>query len=667
MKRFLLVFLYFLSCISTGHGGSGSLLLIGGGTERAGLEGWNGKAFQWAVNQSDNRRVAVITFYQGSATDWMPEHFVCDWGAAGARNFVINTTPVANDPATYDSLMNYDVFYIKGGNQADYYQTYNDTRVEQAIGDKYEQGGVICGTSAGLAILGEVDFTALNGTVYPDECLQNWDNQYVTLANDFLPDLMAGTIMDTHFVQRGRFARLLAFMANWQFQNGQDLTGIGLDDLTALAIDSTGMGQVYGTGCANLYTGYSNQPFHQEGNRFSVDSLRVRQLLQGCRIDFSKAQVSGFDHQAIPEKKRETRDYSLMLSGSNGVSENQPLLEHLVHLAGGEQDTIIVFTGKDATQAEKFRNALYGEDAEHVMVYTAEEGAADDDLLAQRIRQATKFVFVANDLDRLKGFMKAGGTGDVLAQRLGNPRVTAAFIGGDSRFAGRIVAKGYLDPGANYNSEMSYCAGLSLLQTTAVMPHTYHDPQVYENTAAALPYAMVQHDLAYGLWLASGGYVHYTSDGDQLLLKAHGDMPSMVLRNRGTRAGISQQTSTADPAQEPRQVAGFKSMDLTVLSPGQQYPIGQVADTQATARFGPQQSSGGEPLVYQSNQQLVVQWKGHRYGLELVGLDGKVWLRKNHLQNREVLRVNHLSPNLYIAFLYDHRSGIKKSVKMMIR
>ncbi len=59
-------------------------------------------------------------------------------------------------------------------------------------------GGVIGGTSAGLHILSEVLFTAQNGTVYPEEALEDPFNQYMTLEDDFL-NLMPGLIFDSHF------------------------------------------------------------------------------------------------------------------------------------------------------------------------------------------------------------------------------------------------------------------------------------------------------------------------------------------------------------------------------------------------------------------------------------------------------------------------------------
>ena len=44
------------------------------------------------------------------------------------------------------------MFYFLDGNQNNYYETYQNTFVQQAIEEKFAQGGVIAGTDAGMVI-----------------------------------------------------------------------------------------------------------------------------------------------------------------------------------------------------------------------------------------------------------------------------------------------------------------------------------------------------------------------------------------------------------------------------------------------------------------------------------------------------------------------------------
>ncbi|MBK7093532.1 MAG: hypothetical protein IPH57_00130 [Saprospiraceae bacterium] len=52
--------------------------------------------------------------------------------------------------------------------------------------------GIIGGISLGMHILSSVVYTAKNGSAYPDECIEDPNNKYIALAEDFLdfvPDI----------------------------------------------------------------------------------------------------------------------------------------------------------------------------------------------------------------------------------------------------------------------------------------------------------------------------------------------------------------------------------------------------------------------------------------------------------------------------------------------
>jgi hypothetical protein len=68
MKKYLFV-LFFVPLFSFSQG---SLVLIGGGGESN--DGWSDAPYSWALDQSQNRKVAVI--YYSSSTSWIPEYFM---------------------------------------------------------------------------------------------------------------------------------------------------------------------------------------------------------------------------------------------------------------------------------------------------------------------------------------------------------------------------------------------------------------------------------------------------------------------------------------------------------------------------------------------------------------------------------------------------------------
>ena len=158
---------------------SGRLLLVGGGAEKNGASSWSTPAYKWA---GQGKKVAIV----GITTGTLAPYFMQQCGAARAKEFAIATHDSANSQATFDTLTSYDVIFFRGGDQYDYYNLYRNTKLQDAVNYLYNHGGTICGTSAGMHILSSIVYTAKNGSAYPDECIENPNNKYVTLANDFM-------------------------------------------------------------------------------------------------------------------------------------------------------------------------------------------------------------------------------------------------------------------------------------------------------------------------------------------------------------------------------------------------------------------------------------------------------------------------------------------------
>ena len=65
-----------------------------------------------------------------------------------------------------------EAIWFAGGDQVDYHNLWQGTPLNDAINEALtERNIVIGGTSAGMAILGGLRFTAANGTVYSEEAL----------------------------------------------------------------------------------------------------------------------------------------------------------------------------------------------------------------------------------------------------------------------------------------------------------------------------------------------------------------------------------------------------------------------------------------------------------------------------------------------------------------
>jgi cyanophycinase len=120
---------------------------------------------------------------------------------------------------TYDfirPLLSATGVWMPGGSQGRLADLYGGTKVELAIRQVFERGGVVGGTSAGAAILSQL--MILEGTT----CSASTSRGF---------GLLDKVVVDQHFSQRGRHARLLSVL-----EEHPGLLGIGVDEGTALVV-----------------------------------------------------------------------------------------------------------------------------------------------------------------------------------------------------------------------------------------------------------------------------------------------------------------------------------------------------------------------------------------------------------------------------------------------
>lgn len=218
------------------------LVLAGGGTDVD-------EAMLWLLQRSDGGDIMII---RTSGSDGYNQYLYDMAPVDSVETFVFKTRTAATKQSMYDKLMTADALFIAGGDQYDYIRKWKGTLVEQAIHDLLARGVPVGGTSAGLAILGDVIYSAANGTVYSDEALANPYNRYMTFEPDFLNiPLLANLITDTHFAERDRMGRLVAFVARLM-QDGlsNQARGVGVSEQTAVLVEPDGSARVVGAGSA---------------------------------------------------------------------------------------------------------------------------------------------------------------------------------------------------------------------------------------------------------------------------------------------------------------------------------------------------------------------------------------------------------------------------------
>lgn len=200
----------------------GPLVLVGGGTIPP-------DAIIWLKQKSLNANYLVITCDE----DIMPDN---RW-----KVMLKNVRYVLPEDFDKACLVDVGAIVIDGGDQWEYIKRLNGKIIQSA----HKMGIPILGTSAGAMILGEFYFSAEFGTINSDEIEQFSDKISIGRKFTSIPWLR-GILIDTHFSERKRQGRLMAFISKCGAK-----FGIGIDEHTALCISGNGP-EVYGEGDVKL-------------------------------------------------------------------------------------------------------------------------------------------------------------------------------------------------------------------------------------------------------------------------------------------------------------------------------------------------------------------------------------------------------------------------------
>ena len=213
-----------------------SFILMGGGPDVD-------EAFRWMIQQAGvtpatGGRLVVIRatgdgaynpyiYYSNKGKSTASRDIVDGWvggaslGLTSVETLVIPSAAAANAAAVNTIVGRADAVWIAGGDQSHYIKYWKGQKLEKTLNALMEKNVPVGGTSAGLAVLGGFDFTAINGTVTSAQALADPYNQYMTFdpsplstAGGFIaPAALANTILDSHFDSRDRMGRLIGFMS----------------------------------------------------------------------------------------------------------------------------------------------------------------------------------------------------------------------------------------------------------------------------------------------------------------------------------------------------------------------------------------------------------------------------------------------------------------------
>jgi cyanophycinase len=208
---------------------------------------------------------------------------------------VITSAEGASDPYVADKIRNAHAIFLSGGDQSHYVNYWTGQAVQKKINEDVALGVPLGGISAGLAVQGQFVFTAMQDTVKSPEALANPYDSHVTLVRDFLSiPVLKGVITDSHFSQRERMGRSLAFLARI-VQDGwsQEAHGIGVDETTAVLVEADGHARVVGKNSVYFMALDHRPEVCADGKPLTLRQVKVLKLSAGDKFDLKTWTATG--------------------------------------------------------------------------------------------------------------------------------------------------------------------------------------------------------------------------------------------------------------------------------------------------------------------------------------------------------------------------------------
>jgi cyanophycinase len=210
----------------------------------------------------------------------------------------IGTEEEARKPEYLERLKAADGIMFTGGDQSRITQMFLNTDFLELLKSRYqeEENFVIAGTSAGAMAMSEI---MIRGGSVPNALLKGSVKIGTGLG------LLDGVIIDSHFVKRGRFGRLIEAVA---LHN--KVIGIGLGEDTGVLITNGHFIETIGSNLVVIIDGHdiqhNNAPRTDKGTPLSIENLELHVLAKGNVYDINTREFfSDFeDHQEWLKNQR---------------------------------------------------------------------------------------------------------------------------------------------------------------------------------------------------------------------------------------------------------------------------------------------------------------------------------------------------------------------------
>lgn len=239
----------------------GTLVVVGGGVTTVEIAD---KTIELAGGKS--AKVAIIA----EANPESGPGSMAMWQRAEAAK--VNLIDVKQPAVAKKILSEADLIWMPGGLQGVFMNSIRGSGIEESVHDRYRQGAVVAGTSAGAAVMSKI---MIGGKSDLDSLKAGTEPLLTGLG------LWPEAIVDQHFLQKGRFNRLALATIDYP-----DLVGVGIDEETAAIVRGHEF-EVIGEN--NVTVIDARKATHQhlvKGEPAAVRDLKVHVLRRGMKFDF---------------------------------------------------------------------------------------------------------------------------------------------------------------------------------------------------------------------------------------------------------------------------------------------------------------------------------------------------------------------------------------------
>jgi cyanophycinase len=486
----------------------GYVCAVGGGSEN--YNSWSDAPYRWIVQKSDSGKIIILS-YSDDNTSWLPNYFL-SLGATQAYNKGITSKTAADLQSNYDELKTAKAIFLRGGDQLRYINYWKGTKTEQAIIELFNEGKVIAGTSAGAMVLGKFDFSARYGSITSKTALKNPLANSIDIETNFI-NLIPNVLFDTHFIERGRFGRLISMMIKLKHESNIDLLGVGIDDATALCIEPNGIATVMGSGAVSFFysdalTSYFASTFDSE---YGMSQLKCDQLTANWKFNIPTRTI-----EFIPPSARQieqqnqpiTLNNSILSNSSNTFSNLLNSFYTLLSSTNGYKSVLLTHPGY-VSKIDSLIIYLNNSTLPYDLIPVS-SGIINDSSVLQKILDASIIMILGDSTSKLEVLTDTTNLiGASLKSKIRDVE-NNSFLFFDQ--AVKMQGEFYVDNTdsdalASYRGKMILKKGLGIVKSSIVQVNPFESDDYIENRVSALLLGMMRNNALFGIY--SNPYDNY--------------------------------------------------------------------------------------------------------------------------------------------------------------